>query len=346
MRMQHALVLAGAATALAIAVLVTFKFRTIESSASHEKLEATLIAPAPADNGEVDVAASRLVSCRWRVRNSGKVPVIGLKIAASCQCQIEQPPPDILQPGESVEVAVKIVPPNGGVATRIIPLFAQGATQPLGQLSVRLHVSVSPPAWIVAPAAIDLRAIAGQTTVQEFVWDAVEKRTNARWIDDIHVDDPLVVAAVVKIEDLPWSEDGELCLRKYRVGLTAVARTAETHRTQLVFRNTETGRQQDVPVTLEVLPTVSVIPSTVRFESDQGSRQVTLICRLPEINQVTPNFDSALLSIVSIRSQSGRALKFEVMPRMTVTQETETEVFFHSAEGEPARLVVRLLPKS
>ena len=306
----------------------------------HPFLESTLLFPQPASNGTVEAEPARTIVCRWQIKNVSRQPIEGRKVATNCQCQIAQMPPNILLPDETAEIAVSVVPPSAGDAERVIPLVVSGGSEPLGQLRIRFHVPISPPVWIMPPTAIDLRVIADSNAIQEFVWDAVEKRGSQNWIQDIHSDVD-VLAAQFRVEERPWAEDGEVVARKYRIKLHSTSKTLGRFRANLLLHEGESGKKQTFPVTVEIIPPASVIPESIRLASDDQPRRVTLVLRGDQSSEITASFNCDLLKVVRVGSKSDRALKYDIIPQGALSQPTETEVFFSSTKGELARLTVR-----
>lgn len=307
-------------------------------------LESEVISPKLTANGEATIDGKLMVETRWRLRNVGRRPLEGLALATSCQCQIHQRPPEILQPGESAEIAVSVTPPNAGRVERTIPVLRNGSAEPVTELRIKLNVPVTPPSWIARPNLIELRSIAQRSEERRFVFEAIEQRAGDRWIRNISTDDATVVKATLVVEESPWGEDGKLCLRKYSVDLQPTKDQVGQYRSTLLFRESDTSREQYVPITLEVLSPTVVLPSELRFAGDTNQQKVTLVRRLTEVGEIKPSFDEKLIDVNVVPNTQSTSLVFEVKPRTVVSEPIETEVLFEAADFAPARLLVRLVP--
>ena len=316
------------------------KLRT--SDVAKSILESTLVAPSRSDDGVLDVVASQEVACRWQIRNCSSRPIVNLQIGAGCQCQVKQAPPNTILPSETVELVVTLVPPNAGIADRVIPLRAKGSDDLLGTLAVRLRVKMSPPAWIVAPDVIEVRAIAGHPSSHEVVWDAVEFRKHPHWLESVEVCDPELAEVELKVDEWSWTEDQTMCLRKYRVTIHPLGMEQSNKNTTLLLKSSDQHRS--IPIKLETLSAVTAFPRKVIFDAGREARRVTLVCRVPVDGDIVATFDRELLTVTPLSSAIDKVQAFEVMPRAVIVTNIETDVVFSTNGREQARLLVQMKP--
>lgn len=316
------------------------------------RLLTVLITPAPGVDGHVEARASERVKVIFDIENTGTVTVGNLAVGVSCQCHIKSGPlPKELAPGQSTRVTVELSAPAAGVARREVPITSQSTGELLATLVVPFRVPVNAPSWLDGPRAATFTFVAGQPARGELLWEAIEDLTAPRWIEGATMMPAEIANVSVDMEQRPWGEEGRYCLRRYRMRLELERPTVGKWNGNLVIAYHESERREaSVLVSVEVLPTMSVIPSSVMLRGTSNlltasTTKVFLINRSGDSPIVTPRFDESLLKVINLESEGGDSRSFRVISVGTVREPLQTEVVFMADGVESTILKVNLVEK-
>ncbi len=152
--------------------------------------------------------------------------------------------------------------------------------------------------------------------------------------------------AALAVERHALAEDGEFCLRKYRVVFRTTSAPTGCQQGMLVFE-TNPGRPAtaSVPWTLRLLPPLAIIPGKLTLTAESHTAaDVTVVSRLKP-RAVRTQFDASVLAVVP-REPPGanRVMKFEVRAKCAPDRPRHTQVLFVAEGIEPGALAVSVLP--
>jgi hypothetical protein len=172
------------------------------------------------------------------------------------------------------------------------------------------------------------------------VWEAIERRTDAPWIDSVSCSIPEVRATCERVEQ-PHA-DPELVRRQYRTDLDGVSAVHGRHRGELVIHYHESASTEPrkLPLSVDMLTVIAVVPTQLSFTSavasEQESQLLTIFDRRGGPAPSRFEFDARILDVVAGRSTDGRLLELTVRPASSVAGAGEaggTEIQIISDDG-------------
>jgi hypothetical protein len=313
-------------------------------------LTATLISPALGKDGSIEAEPFRHITVRWEVKNVGNAAVSGVTVGgANCQCRILDPFPATLSRGQSATATATIRAPPAGRAERTLAISSDGSARPLLTMSVPIHVRLQTPAWIMAPRGAAFRFVARQASSQDAVWDAIERTAVAPWLESVKIEPAGTLAVHLDCDQRPYGEDGAYCLRTYRLSVSAEGNPIGVFNGTAVFQTTSaTPAPPPIPVEVEVLPAISVIPAKISLtaggaDPSRSAAKVTVIRRVEAAPPVALKFDESVIGVTMLEVESGSAPAFEIRSQAGAFGKTETEVTFAVDGFEPVRLPVEIV---
>ena len=316
------------------------------------RIEAVLISPQVGGDGVVESSATQRVPLTFDLKNTGRTPVSNLAVRVGCSCQIRSGPlPSTLEPGTSIRVTVEVISPAAGRARREVPIVCQSTGELLTTVSVDLRVPVQAPSWLDGPRAATFTFVAGRPANGELLWEAIEEPTAPHWVDDLKILPADFSEVSFRVEERPWGEDQRFCLRRYRVSLSLSQPTIGKRTGNLIV--THSGQDESpsgIPISVAVLPAVSVIPSTIELcgsttEAPKRSAMVRIIDRSGSDSEFVPQFDEALLRVSRTGENPSGSRAFRIEAHAVVQTPTSTEVVFVATGVEPCILKVKIVPQ-
>jgi hypothetical protein len=336
---------AGIAVALMIAASVAV--RPKPAQARGPQLVGRLIFPAPTDGDVIEAPFSREIALAWDVRNVGQSTTTGLraKLVSSCQCKIQEKLPETLRPGETGRFVARLRAPQAGTALREVPIFDDKDTEPLLTLTVWIRARVSAPSWLTPPTSAMVQGVAGRPFQHILTWDAIENAGESSWVESISGEPADFATLKLDTETRAWGEDGKFTLRKYHVTIanpeTPVGRSTGSIR---IDYRSEPAEPQRVPINLELISALAVLPAKVDLGPSRPFARVTVVRRDSQAGAAIPKFDASLLHVECKRPSASAPMVYEIRPVPNFGEATTTEVLFEADGLEPARLIVRIVP--
>ena len=314
-------------------------------------IKTTLVSPIPTEDEFIDVSALERVNLTFDVRNVGTLAVTGLAIPVLCQCQIKSDPlAEALAPGQSSRVTVQITAPPAGIAQRSVPVISKITGETLAELTVRLRVPVQAPSWLDGPRAAAFTFVEGRPASGELRWEAIERPESPSWMSDLKILPNDLGEVSHEMEERPWGEDRQYCVRRYRVHLKVEQPNVGRKTGNLVvMTNPPESDTASVPVFVEVVPALSVIPTRIvlrhaGLDSQSPLNKVTVIQRAEGMAPPDIRFDESLIRMTPHSRGGSGPLMFDIAPIGAVTRKMQTDVVFASEGFGHCTLAVELIP--
>ncbi|NQT12100.1 MAG: hypothetical protein HQ582_05100, partial [Planctomycetes bacterium] len=314
------------------------------------KLTATRIAPPPEVGEIVDAPRFETVEFFYELHNEGTEPIRGLKLDLACRCQLKEPPPEEILPGETARVGFSIRAPDMGVIRRPVELIATETGKPVLQLEVAVRVKLDPPALVATPKPTLVTFVEGDETSRELVVETIEERDSEPWIEAMEIR-PEHVAEVksMQLDERPQL-DSSLVRRAYRFQICCPSDRGGSHHGTfaLLVRCDPAATPAPVPLEVRVLDRVDLLPNPVRIKGNPGEtpspRRVAAVYRLGRGAIEVAQFDETLLDVQPVRNDEGAVVAFDLLPKAAIMESIQTEVTFRVDGGDTRELAVRFEP--
>ncbi len=275
--------------------------------------------------------------CRYRVRHAGTMPLRGLQVGAACACQVEAGFPPVLEPGDRVEVTLRLPAPAAGRIRRVIPIMDPATQHPAGWIPVELETNFTGPAILHGESLIDRTLIAGEPVNIESTWETVERRDAPAWFTGMEVELESGLIPVELIMTERAAEDAELAYRRYQAKARFPPLDAGVHRG--VWRMAVTGGEvAPTPCRVDVKPVISVIPQ--RLVLPTGTARLLTVIDRRGASKIAAIWDPARLTVKVVAGEGGGTSRYEIAWKDEAPKSSAAEIRFTTTDGPSQTVLV------
>lgn len=256
---------------------------TVHESSSLSAVQVRRLLPAGDDEVVRVSSPGAPVEFLFELSNVGKLPLSGLRAHLFCQCAVSQPLPESIAAGSSVRFGFQFPPPQAGVRSEQVQVTSGSASKVIAVMHARLYADVTVPHVVIAPDTIHIQAIRGQPIHQDVLISVIERAGSGNLIQRPQAEPAEMIHPILVDVRETAEYDQQNVRRVYQLQLrfdaSDVTRSADGW---LQLCEQRVGQLQQIPIRIEVLEPVVLIPSSCDFhQRDVASerKQVVNIVR-------------------------------------------------------------------
>ena len=248
----------------------------------------------------------------WTVTNTGTEPMRSLLPQVDCRCRLVKDFPELIAPGESAVVTIRIAAPLAGHGRRQIPVYCASLQRTVGILEAEFDVPTEPPFWIDPPKLVRLQTTSGKPSLQVCVWECIEASGTKPHLTSVTLSPQVSdVGVSVTVKETAWGENGQLVKRGYNVQFQMEFDRAAIYNGLMKISTRGDEDAIVVPLFVNAKPQVSVFPSRLEFsEHDTADRFqiITVVHRVLPPCEVNVRSNCERVCIVRANRKMRRAL--------------------------------------
>lgn len=227
---------------------------------------------------------------------------------------------------------------------------------PIAEMIARVYADVIVPHVVIAPERVHIQVIRGQPINQDVLISVIERAGSGNLIQQPQVEPAEIIHPILVDMRETAEYDKQNVRRVYQLQLRLDDPGA--------MRNTDgwlqlseqpVGRLSKIPLKIEVLEPVVLIPSAFDFHSADVASERKQIVNVVRRGHVAAGairvkkFDQELIEVRRVSDEGGQVQRFEVTPKNLATGRFETQVVFESETADEGKhelvLLVRLVPE-
>ncbi len=291
----------------------------------------------------------------FRVENNDVGQLNNLRIDIGCQCQVTRQVPPSLSKGETSEFGFTIRAPTVGSNHEVVSLMS--GQRILWRYDAIVVALAEAPLMISALTGEKLTFVENANTTKTLKILTLEQKSSTPWITGATISPSSEVTVErINVKDTNNTVDGEsLVQRSYEIGIQSTISNCGDQRFTFHFlTETSTKDAMQMPLVIETLRSIELIPAKIEFgprttsKSETRSQRVTLINRIPvPLKSITIDPPQSL-EIERLADQSDlRVSQFQVAisaDNSTTSQTHNARIVFETEDSRRIVLPITFLP--